>query len=71
MVAVVNVVTCQWHVWLDVSWIRAVASSTEVSVLGSDPKPLLAESLGEYTGFWDEVRVFRRDGAGEYPGRTR
>jgi hypothetical protein len=64
-------VTCQWHARLDVSWIRVVASSTEMAVLSSDSKPLLAESFGELTGFQDDVRVFRCDSAGEYPGQTR
>jgi hypothetical protein len=47
-----------------------VASSMEMAVLSSDPKPLLAESFGELTGFRDVIRKFRRDSAGEYPGRT-
>jgi hypothetical protein len=64
-------VTCRWHVLLDVSWIRSVANSTEVAVLSSDPEPLLAESFGELTGSLSEIRVFRYDSAGEYPGRTR
>jgi hypothetical protein len=64
-------VMCRWHVWLNVSWIRAVANSTEVTVLSSDSQPLLVESFSELTGFWDSVRVFRCDGAGEYPGQTR
>jgi hypothetical protein len=61
----------QWHVRLDVSWVQVVANSTEVAVLSSDSKPLMAESFGELTGFWYDVRVFHCDGAGEYPGRTR
>jgi hypothetical protein len=48
-----------------------VASSTEVAVLSSDSEPLLAESFGELTGFQDDIRGFRRDSAGEYPGQTR
>jgi hypothetical protein len=64
-------VTCRWHAQLDVSWLRAVANLTEMTVLSSDSKPLLAESMCELTGFRDDVRVFRRDGAGEYPGQTR
>jgi ankyrin repeat protein len=35
-------VTCRWHVLLDVSWVGSVANSAEMSVLRSDPKPLLA-----------------------------
>jgi hypothetical protein len=35
-------VTCRWHVRLDVSWVRAVANSTKVTILCSDPEPLLA-----------------------------
>jgi hypothetical protein len=62
---------CQWHARLDVSGSRAVASLTEMTVLSSDSKPLLAESIGELTGFRDDIRVFRCDGAGEYPGQTR
>jgi hypothetical protein len=48
-----------------------VASLTEMTVLSSDSKPLLAESIGELTGFRDDVRVFCCDGTGEYPGQTR
>jgi hypothetical protein len=62
---------CRWHVRLDVSWVKAVASSTEVVVLSLDSKPLLAESFGELMGFRDDVRAFCRDSAGEYPGQTR
>jgi hypothetical protein len=47
-------VTCRWHARLDVSWIRSVASSTEMAVLSLDSKPLLAESLGELTGVADD-----------------
>jgi hypothetical protein len=42
-------VTCRWHVLLDVSWVGSVAKSAEVTVLRSDPKPLLSESVGELT----------------------
>jgi hypothetical protein len=35
-------VTCRWHARLDVSWVGSVANSTEVTVLRSDPKPLLS-----------------------------
>jgi hypothetical protein len=35
-------VTCRWHVRLDVSWVGSVANSAEVTVLRSDPKPLLS-----------------------------
>jgi hypothetical protein len=34
-------VTCRWHVLLDVSGDWAVAKSAEMSVLVSDPEPLL------------------------------
>jgi hypothetical protein len=54
-----------------VSWVGAVASSAELAVLSPDSKPLLTESFGEQTGFRDDVRVFRCDGTGEYPGQTR
>jgi hypothetical protein len=54
-----------------VSRIGTAANSTEVAVLCSDSKPLLAESFSELMGFWHEIRVLRDDGAGEYPGRTR
>jgi hypothetical protein len=64
-------VTCRWHARLDVSWVQAVASLTEMTVLSSDSEPLLAESFSELTGFRGEVRVFRYDGAGGYPGQTR
>jgi hypothetical protein len=64
-------VMCRWHARLNVSWVRAVANSTEMAVLSSDSKPLLAESFSELTGFRDGIRGFRRDSAGEYPGRTR
>jgi hypothetical protein len=63
-------VTCRWHVRLNVSWGRSVANSTEMMVLCSDSKPLLAESFCELTGFWYQIRRFCGDGAGEYPGRT-
>jgi hypothetical protein len=33
-------VTCRWHVLLDVSEVGAVAKSAEMLVLVSDPKPL-------------------------------
>jgi hypothetical protein len=65
------IVTCRWHVQLDVSWIGSVANSAEMSVLSLDPEPLLTEVVGELTGFLHEIRVLRDDGAGEYPGRTR
>jgi hypothetical protein len=48
-----------------------VANSTEVAVLSSDSEPLLTESLCELMGFWDDVRRFHYDSAGEYPGQTR
>jgi hypothetical protein len=64
-------VMCRWHVRLDVNWIRSVVNSTEVAVLSLDSEPLLAESLGELTGFRDDIRVFRCDSTGEYPGQTR
>jgi hypothetical protein len=35
-------VTCRWHVRLDVSWIGSVANSAEMTVLRTDPKPLLS-----------------------------
>jgi hypothetical protein len=35
-------VTCRWHVRLDVSWIGSVANSAKVTVLRSDPEPLLS-----------------------------
>jgi hypothetical protein len=44
-----NGVTCRWHVPLDVSWVGSVAKSAEMTVLRSDPKPLLSESVGELT----------------------
>jgi hypothetical protein len=47
-----------------------VANSMEMAVLSSDSEPLLAESLGELTGFRDDIRVFHCDSAGEYPRRT-
>jgi hypothetical protein len=34
-------VTCRWHVRLDVSGIGSVAKLLEVSVLSTDPEPLL------------------------------
>jgi hypothetical protein len=34
-------VTCRWHVRLDVSRIGSVAKLLEVSVLGTDPEPLM------------------------------
>jgi hypothetical protein len=46
-------VTCRWHVLLDVSWVGSVANSAKVTILRSDPKPLLSQSVGELT------RVFR------------
>jgi hypothetical protein len=55
----------------NVGWVGAVANSTELAVLSLDSKPLLAESFGELMGFRDNVRGFRSDGAGEYPGQTR
>jgi hypothetical protein len=35
-------VTCRWHVRLDVSWVGSVANSAKVTVLRSDPEPLLS-----------------------------
>jgi hypothetical protein len=35
-------VTCRWHVLLDVSWVGSVANSAKVTVLRSDPEPLLS-----------------------------
>jgi hypothetical protein len=35
-------VTCRWHVRLDVSWVLSVANSAKVTILGTDPEPLLA-----------------------------
>jgi hypothetical protein len=35
-------VTCRWHARLDVSWVGAVANSAQVTVLCTDPEPLLA-----------------------------
>jgi hypothetical protein len=64
-------VMCRWHAQLDVSWVWAAANLTEVMVLCSDPKPLLAESFGELMGFRDKVGVFCCDSTGGYPGRTR
>jgi hypothetical protein len=61
-------VTCRWHARLDVSGVRVVANSSEVAVLCSDSEPLLAESFGEQMGFRYDVRWFRDDGTGEYPG---
>jgi hypothetical protein len=61
LLVVLQIVTCRWHVLLDVSWVRSVASSMEMSVLSSDPEPLLAESFGELTGFLSEIRVFHDD----------
>jgi hypothetical protein len=52
------------------SWIRSVASLTEMAVLSSDSKPLLAESFGELMWFRDVIRRLRCDSAGEYPGQT-
>jgi hypothetical protein len=65
------IVTCRWHILLDVSGIGSVANSMEMAVLSSDPKPLMVESFSELTGFWSDIRRLRDDGAGEYPGRTR
>jgi hypothetical protein len=64
-------VTCRWHALLNVSQIWSVASLAEMAVMSSDPDPLLAEAFGERTGFRDEIGVFHRDSAGEYPGQTR
>jgi hypothetical protein len=64
-------VMCRWHVRLDMSWFRAVASLLKLAVLSSDSEPLLAESFSELTGFRDDVRGFCCDGTGEYPGQTR
>jgi hypothetical protein len=38
---VTSFVTCRWHVRLDVSGFGRVADSAEVSVLVTDPEPLL------------------------------
>jgi hypothetical protein len=65
------IVTYQWHVRLDVSWVGAVANLMELAILSSDSKPLLTESFGELTGLRDNVRMLRSDSAGEYPGQTR
>jgi hypothetical protein len=35
-------VTCRWHVQLDVSGVRSVANSAEMSVLSAYSEPLLA-----------------------------
>jgi hypothetical protein len=35
-------VTCRWHALLDVSWVGSVANSAKVTVLRSDPEPLLS-----------------------------
>jgi hypothetical protein len=35
-------VTCRWHARLDVSWVGSVANSAKVTILCSDPEPLLA-----------------------------
>jgi hypothetical protein len=48
-----------------------VANLTEIAVLCSDPKPLVAKAFCELTGFWGMIWGFCCDGAGEYPGRTR
>jgi hypothetical protein len=64
-------VTCRWHVLLDVSWVGSVTNSTEVTVLRSDPEPLLPESVGELMRVFAVIRVNRDDGTGEYPARTR
>jgi hypothetical protein len=48
-----------------------VANSAKVTVLCSDPKPLMAKVFCEQTRFWDRVWRFRGDSAGEDPGQTR
>jgi hypothetical protein len=65
------VVTCRWHVRLDVSGIGSVAKLLEVSVLSTDPEPLLTQLIRERVGSPGPVRMLRDDGTGEYPGRTR
>jgi hypothetical protein len=35
-------VTCRWHARLDVSWVLSVANSVKVTILCTDPEPLLA-----------------------------
>jgi hypothetical protein len=53
------------------SWFWTVANVTEAVVLCSDSEPLMPESFGELMGFGYEIRWFRCDGTGEYPGQTR
>jgi hypothetical protein len=36
------VVTCRWHARLDVSGVLSVANSAKVTILCTDPEPLLA-----------------------------
>jgi hypothetical protein len=64
-------VTCRWHVRLDVSGVGSVANLAKVSVLVTDPEPLLTELVCDLTGVFGVIRVFRDDGTGGYPGQTR